>query len=59
MSLPERVRAIAERRLSRFRPLHGSDRNGRWHLYDGLAPSPDLDTLLAEIGDDPTGIFWG
>lgn len=32
--------------------------NGRWQRYE-LAPSPAIDGLLAELGDDPHGVFWG
>ncbi len=39
--------------------LHWADRNGRWHLYDDVDPSPDVGPILREIEDDPTGIFWG
>lgn len=39
--------------------LHWSDRNGRWHLYNLVEPSPDVEPLLEEIDRDPTGIFWG
>jgi hypothetical protein len=39
--------------------LWWSDRNGRWHRYDDVGPTPDLDPLLREIDEDPTGIFWG
>jgi hypothetical protein len=39
--------------------LHWSDRNGRWHAYDDLAPSVDLDVFLSAIDDDPASIFWG
>lgn len=35
------------------------DRNGRWHPYDEIGPTPSVDPLLAEIARDPTGIFWG
>jgi Protein of unknown function (DUF3024) len=35
------------------------DRNLRFHVYDRLEPSHQVDDLLAEIGRDPTGIFWG
>ena len=38
--------------------LHWADRNGRWHRYDDLEPSP-VDKLLCEIEADPTCIFWG
>jgi hypothetical protein len=38
--------------------LYWADRNGRWHCYDDLDPSP-VDKVLIEIEDDPTCIFWG
>jgi hypothetical protein len=49
----------------RFRPegsrwyLYYPDRNVRWHKYYDLDPSEDLDDLLREVDEDPTGIFWG
>ena len=39
--------------------LYCADRNSRWHDYDMIQPTPQLDELLTEIDDDPTGIFWG
>ena len=39
--------------------LYSADRNGRWHLYYLVDPSPRVDDLLAEIAADPTCIFWG
>jgi hypothetical protein len=38
--------------------LCAADRNDRWFLHD-VDPAPDVGPLLAEIGEDPTGIFWG
>jgi hypothetical protein len=38
--------------------LYWADRNGRWHLYDNVVPTPDLTDLLAEVNADPTGIFF-
>jgi len=38
--------------------LYAADRNERWFLHD-VDPARDVGPLLAEIGDDPTGIFWG
>lgn len=43
--------------------LYCADRNSRWHPYGeyggSTTSSPKLDVLLAEVDDDPTGIFWG
>lgn len=39
--------------------LYWRDRNLRFHAYDRLAPSPHLETLLTELDQDPTSIFWG
>lgn len=39
--------------------LHWSDRNQRWHRYEGRRPARRLQTLLREVDADPTGIFWG
>jgi hypothetical protein len=33
--------------------------SGRWVRYDGVAPAASIATLLAEIDDDPDGVFWG
>ena len=35
------------------------DRTLRFHRYDQIEPSPQIDDLLREIGRDPTAIFWG
>jgi hypothetical protein len=39
--------------------LYCADRSSRWHYYDLTDPSPDINELIEEINDDPTGIFWG
>ena len=39
--------------------LYCADRNSRWHEYLDTEPTADLDALLREVDDDPTGIFWG
>jgi hypothetical protein len=39
--------------------LYWSDRNGRWHRYDLIEPTPDIRVLLDEVDRDPTCIFWG
>jgi hypothetical protein len=39
--------------------LDYADRNSRWHYYDVTEPTTNLNELIAEIDDDPTGIFWG
>lgn len=39
--------------------LYWRDRNGAFHHYDLVAPSPNVGDLLAELERDPTSIFWG
>ncbi len=39
--------------------LYWHDANRRWRLYDGIAPTKNLETLLSEVDRDPTYIFWG
>ena len=39
--------------------LHWRDRNQRWHSYNQLPGARSLTRLLAEVDQDPTGIFWG
>jgi Protein of unknown function (DUF3024) len=39
--------------------LYYADRNDRWHYYEMSNPTTDLEELIAEIDDDPTGIFRG
>lgn len=34
-------------------------RDLKWHTYEPLPESSDLDVLVAEVRNDPTGIFWG
>ncbi len=39
--------------------LYWRDRNLRFHLYDLLPPSNQVEDLLGMIDRDPTGNFWG
>lgn len=39
--------------------LYCADRNDRWHEYYDIEPTKDINKLLKEIDEDPTGIFWG
>jgi hypothetical protein len=39
--------------------LYCSDSSGRWWLYPDADPAPDVAPLLAALGEDATGIFWG
>lgn len=39
--------------------LYWVDRNQRWHRYRDLDPSENISTLLDEIDEDPTCIFFG
>ena len=44
---------------TRLWTLFWRDHNLRFHAYDSLAPSPNVEDLLAELDRDPTCIFWG
>jgi Protein of unknown function (DUF3024) len=35
------------------------DRNLRFHAYDLISPTPNVEALLAHVDEDPTCIFWG
>ncbi len=39
--------------------LYWADRNDRWHVYWDVEPAKDIEELLREVDEDPTGIFWG
>lgn len=39
--------------------LYWPDRNSKFHRYEGLRPTPNLQRLLDEVDADPTCIFWG
>ena len=39
--------------------LYCPDRNEKWHLYDFIEATTELEDLLKEIDRDHTGIFWG
>ena len=39
--------------------LYWADHNERWHRYWDLDPSETVSTLLDEIDEDPTCIFFG
>lgn len=39
--------------------LYARDRNERWLLYPFLEPTPDLSSILQEVDQDRTCIFWG
>jgi hypothetical protein len=39
--------------------LYCADRNDRWHEYYDMEPTKDIGKILAEIDEDPTGIFFG
>lgn len=39
--------------------LFWRDRNQRWHAYEPHPGSRSITRLLAEVDQDPTGIFWG
>ncbi|MBI4687130.1 MAG: DUF3024 domain-containing protein [Nitrospirae bacterium] len=31
----------------------------KWHEYIDIDATKNIDKILAEIGEDPTEIFWG
>ena len=39
--------------------LYWSDRNEAWHRYDLIDPWQTFASLLREVHEDPTCIFWG
>ena len=39
--------------------IYWRDSNLKFHAYDLVQPSANLEALLAEIDADPTCIFWG
>ena len=39
--------------------LYCADRNDKWYRYDPFESTTDIDAILQEIDEDPTGIFWG
>ena len=39
--------------------LYCSDRNDKWHEYMDSDSTKNIDKILREIDEDPTGIFWG
>lgn len=39
--------------------LYCADRNDKWHEYYDIDSTKDIDKILIEIDEDPTGIFWG
>jgi len=51
-----KFRYVASRREWR---LYCVFRDLRWHKYEPLPSASDFDTLLAEVDEDPTCIFWG
>jgi hypothetical protein len=32
---------------------------GKWYLYDEVNPSLEINDLINEVNNDPSGIFWG
>lgn len=45
--------------LSKQWALYYPDRNSKWHEYEFIEPTRKFETLLKEVQEDPTGIFWG
>lgn len=39
--------------------LYAIDRDLRWHIYQNITPSLNLNNLIKALDEDPTGVFWG
>jgi hypothetical protein len=39
--------------------LYCVDRNNKWHSYFEIEPDKNINKLIKEVDEDPTGIFWG
>ena len=39
--------------------LYCADRSSKWHRHEAAKPSRDLESLIAAVDNDQTGIFWG
>ena len=39
--------------------LYCADRNSKWRRHEAAKPSRDLESLIAAVDTDQTGIFWG
>ena len=39
--------------------LYCADRNEKWHSHIDSEPTKNIEELLKDIEEDPTGIFWG
>ena len=39
--------------------LYCRNRNEKWFIYMNIDDCENLEDLLKEVDDDPTGIFWG
>ncbi len=39
--------------------LYSIDRELRWHIYQNITPSLNLNILIKALDDDLAGVFWG
>jgi hypothetical protein len=39
--------------------LYFGDRYGRWTMYFDLEASQSIETIIKELAEDPTCVFWG
>lgn len=39
--------------------LYWGDRNDKWHRVSSAKAAPSIESLLAEVLADPSGVFWG
>ena len=39
--------------------LYCANRNSKWLRFTEVDPNSDFESLLQDVDEDPTGIFWG
>ncbi|HWL45922.1 MAG TPA: DUF3024 domain-containing protein [Ilumatobacter sp.] len=39
--------------------IYWRDRNLKFHAYDLVPPTANVESLFEHVDADPTGIFWG
>lgn len=55
----QKIAQLRYDRASATWSLYWGDSNDRWLAYEPREPTGDVGPLLAEVGADPHGCFWG